>query len=139
VVKRDWLVASPFDETLDSFGIGDNYGVAINFPGGLPITVVRSVSAIHHCSEVNRLTATVAYFRRILALDYFMTRSSRFTVTNRVFLLWSLLGNLVPQIIGGDFRRAYATLRASVLIATGRNPYLIGSRSQDKFRITPIP
>ncbi len=139
VVKRDWLLLSPFDETLDSFGIGDNYGVAINFPGTLPITVVRSASAIHHRSEVNRLTETVAYFRRVLVLHYFMTRSDKFTTTNRVFLVWSLLGNLVTQIVRRDFRRAYATVRASVLISTGRNPYLAGFRSREGLSITPTP
>ncbi len=139
VVKRDWLLASPFDETLDSFGIGDNYGVAINFPGTVPITVVRNVSAIHHRSEVNRLTETAAYFQRILALHYFMTRSDKFTVVNRVWLMWSLLGNLVIQIVRCDFHRAYATVRASVLISMGRNPYLVRFRSREKLSITPTP
>lgn len=139
IVKRDWLLASPFDEALDSFGIGDNYGVAINFPGKLPITVIRGVSSIHHRSEVNRLMATVAYFRRVLALHYFMTRSSKFTTVNRGLLLWSLLGNLITQVGGGDYRRAYATIRASILISTGRNPYLTGLASNQTRPITPIP
>src|SRR5690606_21956500 len=32
LVKRDWLLQSPFDEVLDRNGIGDNYGVAMGFP-----------------------------------------------------------------------------------------------------------
>ncbi|HEY9048582.1 MAG TPA: glycosyltransferase family A protein, partial [Ohtaekwangia sp.] len=31
VIRRDWLLHSPYDEVLDPSGIGDNYGVAIGF------------------------------------------------------------------------------------------------------------
>src|SRR6476620_6612814 len=32
MVKKEWLLQSPFDEVLDRHGIGDNYGVIAGFP-----------------------------------------------------------------------------------------------------------
>jgi hypothetical protein len=139
LVRRDWLLASPFDEILDVHGIGDNYGVAIRFPGHLPIVVLRRVSAIHHRSDINRLPATAAYYRRILALHYFMGRSRRFTRFNQLMLLWSLFGNLVPQVIHLDFNRARASVKAALLISTGRNPYLRAARLGANSPVTPNP
>jgi hypothetical protein len=139
LVRREWLVAFPFDEILDVHGIGDNYGVAVNFPGDLPIVVLRRVSAIHHRSDINRLPATTAYYRRILALHYFMSRSTRFTWFNRLMLLWSILGNLIPQVVHLDFNRARTTLKAGLLISTGRNPFLVASALGLKNPVTPNP
>jgi glycosyltransferase involved in cell wall biosynthesis len=139
LVRREWLLASPFDETIDPHGIGDNYGVAINFPGDLPIVVLRGVSAIHYRSDIDRLPETTTYFRRILALHYFMRCSKRFTRLNRLVLLWSLLGNLIPQVLRLDFNRARATLKAGLLISTGRNPYLNAALLGVKNPIAPNP
>src|SRR5262245_58702715 len=33
LVRREWLLATPYDERLGDHGIGDNYGVALGFPG----------------------------------------------------------------------------------------------------------
>jgi glycosyltransferase involved in cell wall biosynthesis len=139
LVRREWLVALPFDEILDAHGIGDNYGIAINFPGDQPIVVLHKVPAIHHRSGINRLSATTAYYRRILALHYFMSRSTRFTRFNRLMLLWSILGNLIPQVVHLDFSRARATLKAGLLISTGQNPYLVASALGLNNPVTPNP
>jgi glycosyltransferase involved in cell wall biosynthesis len=139
LVRKEWLLVSPYDEILDPHGIGDNYGVTINFPGELPITVLRGVAAVHHRSDVNRLAVTTAYYRRILALDYFMRRSAKFTAFNRVMLLWSLLGNLIPQVIRFDIERTHATCKAALLIALARNPYVIAAKSGDQSPVTPLP
>jgi hypothetical protein len=32
LVRRDWLLRSPFDEVLDRHGIGEHYGVIAGFP-----------------------------------------------------------------------------------------------------------
>jgi len=129
LVTREWLLASPYDEILDPHGIGDNYGVAVHFPGHFPITVLRSVKATHHRSRGNRLSATEAYYRRILALDYFMTGSPKFTWINRIFLLWSLGGNLFSQVVHFNFYRACATCKAGLLICIRRNPYSVAAES----------
>ena len=127
IVKRSWLLDAPFDEVLDPHGIGDNYGVATQFPGKRPITVLTTAHIIHHRSNENRLTPHVAYFRRILALHYFMNKNHNFSLLNRVFLIWSLVGNYFIQLIRRDHQYYMATLKAIKLIMTGQNPYVIGS------------
>lgn len=128
LVRRDWLLASPFDELLDPHGIGDNYGVELGFPSDVPMFVLQAAKAKHYREQRNRLATTTAYYRRILALHYFMTNSRKFTVLNRAALIWSLIGNLLPQLANRDFNRAYATSKAGVLICAGRNPYCLAKR-----------
>lgn len=124
IVRREWLLNSPFDEVLDSHGIGENYGVALNFPH--PITVLTKIFAIHHRSESNRLAEETAYFRRVLALHYFMLRSDRFSGFNRAAFVWSLLGNLITELLGGSKERRNATIQALGLVLTSQNPYYLG-------------
>lgn len=124
VIRRDWLVLSPYDERLDPHGIGDNYGVALNFPQNMPIVVNTEVYVIHHKARENRLSTDEVYLRRILALDYFMARSRRFSLLNRCILVWSLVGNLLYQTVKRQRKMGRATLRAFELLLMGRNPYL---------------
>jgi glycosyltransferase involved in cell wall biosynthesis len=124
VVRRDWLLASPYDETLDSHGIGDNYGVAIGFPPE-GIHVVNDAYVHHHRAQANRLAAAAAHRQRILVLDYFIrTRPElKGLVSARRFLL-SVVGNAI--LYGATGRRAMArgSVEALAEIARGRNPYL---------------
>ena len=53
LIKKEWLLHSLFDETLDRHGIGDNYGVAAKFPG--KIHVLNNAFVYHHQEEANRL------------------------------------------------------------------------------------
>ncbi|HEX9615088.1 MAG TPA: glycosyltransferase family A protein [Bacteroidota bacterium] len=124
IVKKEWLLGSPYDERLGPHGIGENYGVALGFPG--PLTVVTNVHVLHHKEQSNRLPVHESYFRRILALHYFMRTSPLFKPINRVFLLWSLLGNVLGQCLTLKFRHALTTLKAIGMIVLGRNPYLGG-------------
>ncbi|MBF8249016.1 MAG: glycosyltransferase family 2 protein, partial [Bacteroidetes bacterium] len=137
IVKRDWLIDSPFDETLDPSGIGDNYGVAIRFPGKKPIAILTTAHVLHHKSSLNRPSAAVAYFRRILALDYFMSRSQRFHSFQRIVLCWSLVGNFLAQTMIAEIRMARATLRALRIILQNRNPYTRGFVKGEKNSISP--
>ena len=123
IIRRQWLLDSPYDEILDPHGIGDNYGVALDFPEDLPIAVLMDTYVMHSKSNINRLAPQITYFRRLLALDYFMTKSKKFSLVNRGFLIWSLIGNLLAQSAGFNTRKAWATIKAAYLIATGRNPY----------------
>src|SRR5262245_58408988 len=93
LVRRDWLLASPYDEKLGPHGIGDNYGVALGFPGERAITLLTDLPVRHHKEQDNRLGRVSAYHQRVLALHYFMRRSSRFSRLNEAFLAWSLLFN----------------------------------------------
>lgn len=126
LISREQLLASPFDEVLDPHGIGDNYGVAVGFRSRRSILVAKSAIATHHRSNENRLDEETVYFRRILALHYFMLRASRFSTLNRIFFLWSLVGNLLTHLKTRSSGKAYATLRAISLVLTGRNPYYMG-------------
>jgi glycosyltransferase involved in cell wall biosynthesis len=129
IVRRDWLLLSPYDEILDPHGIGDHYGVATGFPGTLPITVVAGTYAIHQRSETNRQAQALTYYKRILALHYFMTQSEQYQSFNRLMLLWSLVGNFISHLLAIRRHHVYATAKSFLVILTGRNPYLVARRA----------
>lgn len=125
VVRKDWLLSSPYDERLDPHGMGDNYGVALGFPKE-GIHVVTAASVRHHKEPTNRLLDREAYARRLMALHYFIRSHDglgRMNVHERVFL-WSLLGQVIFHT--GIGNRDFAVAAASTLsaIVRGRNPLL---------------
>ncbi len=124
LVRRDWLLASPFDESLDSHGLGDNYGVALGFPAE-GIHVVNDAPVYHHRAEANRLGDGVAQERRMLALDYLIHARGIDGVSSANFL-WSLAGAGVLHAASGNGTAARAMFRAFGRVATGRNPYRAG-------------
>jgi glycosyltransferase involved in cell wall biosynthesis len=129
LVRREWLLASPFDEGLGAHGIGDNYGVALGFPHTPGIVVLTDLEVLHHRAEEGRLASDAAYLERILALHYFMRRDRRFGWWNRVWLVWSLVGNAAHFLLRRNWSFLRRTLRAVALIATGRSPMLRARRS----------
>ena len=140
LVQREWLLASPYDETLDPHGIGDNYGVAAGFPPN-SIHVLNSAFVYHHQETVNRLQRPLQYERRVLALDYFVQTKPALYQVKRRWLILSLIGNLLGFLAARDFRMIWPALRSSWQIATGRNPYLrrcfTASRSRPAFAALP--
>ncbi|MBI3982830.1 MAG: glycosyltransferase family 2 protein [Gemmatimonadetes bacterium] len=128
LVRRDWLLASPYDERLGSHGIGDNYGVALGFPGDRAIILLTDLPVRHHKAQDNRLESLSAQYRRVLALHYFMRRSSRFSSLNVAFLVWSLMASAAAHGIRGRGDPFRITIRALRVIVTGRNP-LLGGRT----------
>ncbi len=137
VVRRDWLLASPFDETLDSHGIGDNYGVAVGFPAE-GIHVVTGAEARHHRATANRLTDGVAQERRALALDYFIHTRPALGHAGTAALLWSLVGAGLLHAASGNSTAARAMLRAFARVASGRNPYRRGHGADPLGPIAPL-
>lgn len=125
LVRRDWLLASPYDERLDAHGIGDNYGVALQFPHPGGVVVLTDLRVQHHRDAANRLDATCSYYRRILALHYFLKTLPQFSGVNVGFLAWSLLGNALAFALRRNQSGLAATLRALWVVATGRNPLLL--------------
>ena len=125
LVRRDWLLASPFDESLDSHGLGDNYGVAIGFPAE-GIHVLNDAPVYHHRAEANRLADGVAQERRMLALDYFIQTRRELADARTAHLLWSLIGAAILHAASGNQTASRAMLRAFARVATGRNPYRAG-------------
>ena len=125
LVKREWLLRSPYDERLDAHGFGDNYGVAIGFPSE-GIHIVTSAFVRHHREDANRLPQAVAYGRRTLALHYFIETRPELAHVKSSFLLWSLVGQFGFHALKNNrpmAREAWATLWT---IALGKNPLLLG-------------
>ncbi len=129
LVKKEWLINSPYDEVLDVHGIGDNYGVAVGFPKE-GIHVVNKSFVYHHQASENRLSTSVQYFRRVLALHYFIKANS--LRISFIWFLWSLLGNMLMFIFSSQYKMSWAPLKAMCIIVMGRNPYLQGKQSGNK-------
>lgn len=125
MIRRDWLQISPYDEVLDEHGIGDNFGVALGFPQPKPLCVLTSVSYLHHREPSNRLSSSEVHHKRIMALDYFMSRSPHFSGFNRAALRWSVLGHFLYYLRKGSLPMATASLTSLGRLLIGRNPYLI--------------
>ena len=138
LVRRDWLLASPYDERLSAHGIGDNYGVALGFPGERAITLLTDLTVRHHKEQENRLDRTRAYYQRVLALHYFMRRSSRFSRVNHAFLVWSLLFAAAEFGVRGRANSFRAAVRALRDVAGGRNPLFADAEPAGPARPEPI-
>lgn len=124
LVKKEWLLASPYDEVLDPNGIGDNYGVAIGFPSE-GIHVVKSAHVFHHKIEINRLGEPLQYYRRVLSLHYF-------NQDNRGWLLWSLFGNFLSFLVLRRRAMVVASVKLFCNILTNKNPYILAKMKNDR-------
>ena len=124
LIKKDWLMAAPFEERLDAHGYGDNYGVCVQLPRVQPVNVLSKVVVKHHQSQVNRLDRAYATFRRVMALHYFLNTTDRFGFKNKLFFAWSLLGHVLLSGIRkkSSVRKAYQKALGMVLL--GKNPYV---------------
>ena len=129
LVKKQWLLKSPYDEVLDRHGIGDNYGVAIGFPG--PVHIVSNAFVYHHQETVNRLARPKQYFRRALALDYFRRKNKDLPVKKQN-MVWSLTGNFFLFLLKGNGLMSRAALKTLWWIAFKKNPYYIASLQNKK-------
>ncbi len=131
LVKREWLLRSPFDEVLDRYGIGDNFGVCLGFPGN-GIHILNKAFVYHHKTPENRIQRPLQYFRRALALDYFMQTIPALENCKRSWLLWSLTGNLLGFLMAGDWMMIKPAFKSVLLIASGRNPYYSAAKKQQR-------
>lgn len=136
LVRRDWLLKSPFDEVLDRYGIGDNFGVCLGFPGKA-IHILNRAFVYHHKTPVNRLQRPLQYFRRALALDYFIQTMPALEHCKRSWLLWSLTGNLLGFLMAGDWMMIKPAFKSLLLIALGRNPYYSAAKKQER-KVEPL-
>ena len=122
LVRKEWLVRSPFDERLDRHGYGDNFGVAIGFPAE-GIHVLTEAFVHHHKAEAERPRPTIGYSKRVLALDRFIANRSELDGVRRGWLLWSLLGNALYQAGTRNLEMCWSSLETLWLLLAGRNPY----------------
>jgi glycosyltransferase involved in cell wall biosynthesis len=131
VIRRQWLLESPYDELLDPNGIGDNYGVALNFPDGGGVWVLASTFALHHRAIENRLSRENSYYKRIMALHYFIRKSpEKFQQQTVLWFIWSLVGNTILFLVKRNFGLVGKSLKAIADILFARNPYLLASTSK---------
>jgi glycosyltransferase involved in cell wall biosynthesis len=130
LVRKTWLINSPYDEVLDRHGIGDNYGVAAGFPSG--IHVLNTAFVYHHQEPGNRLQRSLQYYRRTLALDYFRKTKKSLTHIKKFWLLWSLTGNLLAFIFARDGAMVDATLKSILKIFLGTNPYYKAAKKKER-------
>jgi len=122
LIKKEWLINSPYEEALDRHGIGDHYGVAAGFPVQC-IHVVTDAVVYHHQDTKNRLQKSLQYYRRALALDYFIkTKESLYKIKKR-WLAWSLFGNFIYIIFTANFRMIYAAFKILLIVSFGKNSY----------------
>ena len=123
LVRKEWLAGSPFDETLDRHGYGENYGVALGFPAE-GIHVVTEAFVRHHKAAADRPAAAFAYVRRVFALDRFIATRPGLASARRSRLAWSLIGNAVYYAVTRNLDLSWSSLTALSAIVTNRNPYL---------------
>lgn len=136
LVKKEWLLNSPFDEVLDRFGIGENYGVIRSFPAN-QVQVLNKTSVYHHQEPSNRLKKPLQYYRRTLALDYFIkTKSSLKNIKTR-WLIWSLTGNLIRFIFSVNRIMIRAAFKSIWIILINKNPYYKAVKLDQKI-VEPI-
>ena len=128
LIGRQFLLENPFEEILDSNGIGDNYGVAIQLPG--PILVDQNAKAFHLQAEENRESTLKRDMKRIFALHFFIVSSGKFKLQTRFWFLWSLIGKALLSIFHADFRSAKSGTSALLKICWGQNPYLIRKKAR---------
>lgn len=125
LIRKEWLRASPYDETLDPSGIGDNYGVALGLPSMRAIHVISSALAYHHRAAENRMGRPLSYYRRVVALHYFLLKH-RVGYMTIAWLAWSLTGNAMAFFFKGDREMFRATLKAMSVVMGSGNPYWKG-------------
>lgn len=136
LVRRE-LLKQGYDEVLDPYGMGDNYGVALNFPSTRQIHVVGSARAYHHRALENRLDRSTAYYRRVLALHYFLRLKKGGLLTMGLFI-WSLVGNSLAALLKRDIQMFRVNVRSMAVILFSANPYWIGHLKNEK-TIQPFP
>jgi len=124
LVKKEWLLANPFEEKLVPNGIGDNYGVTLNLSADQSIHLLTGAFVWHHHAPENRLSMITAYRYRVYALHYFMQKSNQFNFKSNLFLYWSLFGNLLSQTFTLQPKLALTTASLLWVLCLGKNPYL---------------
>jgi len=136
LVRRQWMIDSPYDEVLDPSGIGDNYGVAISFRQQEPVHILKETFYHHHRAGENRLHQFQTYYRRALALNYFTLKNGENVISRTRWLVWSLTGSCLRFLLSGRWSLAKASAKAVIKIVSGKNPYWLGSQQKQK-RVIP--
>ncbi|NII27267.1 glycosyltransferase family 2 protein [Pseudoflavitalea sp. X16] len=131
VIRKEWLLRSPYEEVLDRHGIGDNYGVSVGFPA-TGVHVLNDAFVYHHQAPENRLRRPLTYYRRMLALHYFMKTKTQLRSASKTWLLWSLTGNILSFIRMRDGAMVRAAMKTFWQITWEKNPYYKAAKANKK-------
>ncbi len=123
IIKKSWLEENLYEEKLESHGIGDNYGVAINLSEEEGVFVLSTIHAYHYKEATNRLSPTEAYYQRVVALHYFINKKKQVGVSEQ-WLLWSLIGNFFTSVLKFNFSYTSANVKLMAMILRSKNPLL---------------
>jgi glycosyltransferase involved in cell wall biosynthesis len=134
LIRREFLLSSPYDPVLDPGGIGDNYGVALGLPNG--IDVIDSTYALHHREQDNRVNRKIAYYRRILAMHYFVRAHFTNATITTLWLCWSIVGLSLVQLRRLDVSMLKLSVKALFKILARRNPYVL-AKNEGKTVVSP--
>jgi len=121
MIRRDWLLENLYNEKLGSHGIGENYGITIKLRPEQGIFILRDICSRHDKSPSNRLAGDEAYYKRVLALDYFTALNG---TASRGWLVWSLFGNFLDACLHLQLDRAVKNCKLIGIISMNRNPLL---------------
>ncbi|WP_400076068.1 glycosyltransferase family 2 protein [Winogradskyella sp. R77965] len=104
MIKTDLLQKNLFDESLEQFGIGDNYDVGLRInTNKCRIHVLTTIPYKHYKESSNRLEPSQAYYHRTKTLYQCLKKLSVFSSKNIWYFRWSLLGNGIAFLIKGRF------------------------------------
>jgi len=93
---------------------------------------LSSAFVYHHREKSNRPEEPISYYRRVLALHYFIKKSKKYSLSTTLWLLWSLFGNALKFVITSQWMNLWASLKAMGLIILMRNPYWMGFSKNQK-------
>ena len=122
VFRRAFLLENKYDESLDVSGIGDNYEIALMLPKGLMINIITSETAFHHRAPQNRKSESYTYFRRVMALDYFLSKNKRKSLKTHFALMWSVIGSFFGNLLNARLLMFASTIKTIGFLLIGRNP-----------------
>lgn len=113
--KSVTLKNNKYDPAFYHRGIGDNYDLAIRINSRNGILVTTQTKALHYKEPSNRFKKSEAYYYRGLALFYILTKSSIFNWKNKIYFIWSLLGDSFLFLVTG--RLAYFKANARLILS----------------------
>jgi glycosyltransferase involved in cell wall biosynthesis len=123
IIRKSWLEKNLYEEKLEPHGIGDNYGVAINLTEEEGVFVLSTIRAYHYKEASNRLSSVDAYYKRVVALHYFIITKKQLKISVK-WLFWSLTGNLFTSTIKFNFSYVKVNLELMKMIFLNKNPLL---------------
>jgi len=111
MVRAKYLKNSLYNENLSQYGIGDNYEVILKINNEKKIAVLRDLYFKHYKAPSNRISTLNSYTQRIKELKRVVFYSSFFTMKNRCYFIWSLIGNSIYFLFKKEWQLCISTIK----------------------------